>query len=137
MSESRIVNELHAAITEIRLQHEKVMQYYQRAEGLTAAGVEDFPALDFVLDGLIHYTIKCFDREEAMMKLVGYPRATEHLKSHDMFMRRLSGYRSRLLEGKYTANELVSLLKIWVTGHIEEQDRHFVDALQQVATKLA
>lgn len=133
MSKSRVVEQLHGGINEIRLQHKRVIQYYQQVEELIASGVEDFAALESVLDGLIDYTISSFDLEENLMKLVGYKQTGEHLKSHDMFMRRLSGYRGSLQKGKYAANELMSLLKIWKAGHLEEQDMHFLDALKQTA----
>ncbi len=134
MSESRVVSQLHEAINEIAFQHERVTQYYQRVEALIAAGVEDFPGLESVLEGLVQYTLSSFELEESLMKLVGYQQLADHRRSHEMFLRRLGSYRDRVQQGKYAAKELVSLLKIWMSGHIEDQDLHFVDVLQRVAS---
>ncbi len=131
MSDSGIAHQLRGGIKEIRSQHETLIQYSRRVEELIASGVEDFVALDSVLDGLILYTISSFALEESLMKLAGYLRIDEHLRSHDMFMRRLSGYRGNLQAGKYTANELMSLLKIWITGHVNLQDMDLMDALER------
>jgi len=133
MSRPPVEIQVQEGITEIRLQHEKLTRYYTQVESLIASGVENFSALDLALDGLIHYTTKCFDREESLMRLTGYPRTADHTRSHDMFMRRLNGYRSKLLEGKYSANEVMSLLKIWMNGHIEQQDLHLIESLQGFA----
>ncbi len=133
MGDSRAVRQLNDGINEIRSQHLRVIGYYREVEGLIASGAEDHHALESVLDGLILYTISSFDLEEQLMKQADYPQSAAHLRSHDMFMRRLSGYRSDLQAGKYTANELMSLLKIWSSGHIGGQDLDLIGALEQLA----
>lgn len=133
MNDSRVVRKLPEAISEIGSQHQKLTEYYRQVEALIVSGSEDFATLEAVLDGLIEYAIRCFDLEETLMKLVAYQHITEHLRSHDMFMRRLSGYRGRLMAGNYTANELMSLLRIWMAGHIHGQDKHFIGTLEGIA----
>lgn len=137
MRDSQAVNQLVNGINEIQLQHLRVIEYYHEVERLIASGAEDFNALESVLDGLILYTISCFDLEEDLMKRVGYQQSAAHLRSHDMFMRRLSGYRSDLQAGKYTVNELMSLLKIWTSGHLGVEDRDFIGTLERMAGKEA
>ncbi len=135
MSARQVSSRVHDGIAVMARHHRSLRVHYSQAEALIASDAEDFVALEAVLDGLIQYSISCFELEEALMKLVQYPRIDEHLKSHDMFMRRLSGYRGRLEAGKYTATELMSLLRIWMVGHVEEQDRHLIGALQGIAAK--
>ncbi len=130
MSKSRDRFQLHEGIHEIGFQHQQVWQYYKRVGSLLSSEVEDHVTLEAVMDGLVEYSINCFELEQRLMELVDYERAAEHLKSHDMFMHRLSGCRAKFLEGTYTANELMFLLKVWVTGHLEEQDAHLIGVLQ-------
>lgn len=130
MSKSRDGVYLHDGIHRIGFQHQQVGQHYRRVEALLASGIEDYAVLESVLDGLVEYSIDCFELEQSLMELVDYDRAAEHLRSHDMFMHRLSGCRSKFLDGTYTANELMFLLKVWTAGHIEEQDAHFITVLQ-------
>jgi hemerythrin len=137
MKSSHAAMDLHDGMHEIGLQHQRMTQYYRQMEELIAKGVADHAALESVLDGLIQYTITSFALEENLMEQTGYLHAAEHQKSHDMFMRRLSGYRSSLRSGRYVANELMSLLKIWVTGHIGQQDVDFIAAMKLAVNSAA
>ncbi len=128
---AEVATQLKNGIHEIASRHRQVIDYHHQMETLIAGGKEDFALLESVLDGLIEYTISCFDFEEQMMSLAAYPGLDEHVRSHEMFMRRLSGYRSSVRSGKYAANELMSLLKIWVGVHINGQDADFINVVKQ------
>lgn len=133
----QVASELQDGIREISEQHQRMLQYHKDMEQLIARGEEDRAALEAVLEGLIEYTITCFSFEENLMKISRYGKANDHQRSHDMFMRRLSGYRSSLQNGKYVANELMSMLTIWVNGHIKSQDMEFIDDVLKLARMAA
>jgi hemerythrin-like metal-binding protein len=80
-----------------------------------------------ILNVLVEYTEHHFRREEVLMALAGYPRTDEHVASHRRLEARVGTIRSLWAAGDRQAlnEEVLSLLKKWLTGHILEDDKAY------------
>ena len=86
--------------------------------------------IDDALQKLIEYTIFHFQREEAIMKVVGYP----NLENHKILHQKLALQATELAElwkekqNMETIKDLRKFLRTWLVGHIKEEDSKIFDA---------
>ena len=78
-----------------------------------------------VFEDLDRHIAEHFDCEERLFAQTGYPLAEEHRATHEAFRRRIADYRAgaRNANGTLVAAELLHLLKQWLTGHMQNEDR--------------
>jgi hemerythrin-like metal-binding protein len=70
---------------------------------------------------LIHFAV-----EDALMELFGYPKISEHQRTHQSFLSRLDNILN--ISMRKTANkEMLMLLEEWQTKHILGDDRDYVE----------
>ena len=80
-----------------------------------------------ILKRLSDYTLIHFAVEEGMMRLLDYPDYEEHKSEHDDLIEELQTLSAKLESGKKSVNfELLHFLKLWLTKHIQESDRHYI-----------
>lgn len=113
--------DLSVAIEEIDADHKILVSLLNKASdhSLSHKEVED------ILDELLGYTLHHFKREEAVMKVCGYPKLTEHQNLH----RRL-GEKAVRLSAEWRKEhspeiilELLEFLRAWLVKHIMEEDK--------------
>jgi hemerythrin-like metal-binding protein len=69
----------------------------------------------------IHFAV-----ENALMELFGYPKITEHQRTHQNFLNKLDHILN--ISTRKTANkEMLMLLEEWQTKHVLEQDRDYAE----------
>ena len=78
-----------------------------------------------VFEDLDRHIDEHFDCEEQLYAQAGYPLAKDHIASHEAFRRRIADYRASARNANATlvATELLYLLKQWLTGHMQNEDR--------------
>ena len=88
---------------------------------------DDRAVLRSVLDRLARYTATHFRHEEQILQEHGYPMLAEHKALHDEMQQRTIGLWSQI--DQPTIHELLTFLKNWWLGHIQEEDKQYVPYL--------
>ena len=80
-----------------------------------------------ILKRLADYTLIHFSVEEGMMRLLDYPDYDEHKAEHDNLIEEIQELQTKVAAGKKSVNfELLHFLKLWLSNHIQESDRHYI-----------
>jgi hemerythrin len=74
---------------------------------------------EFVVHDLLKYSIEHFDREETIMRDIGYPDILIHKKQHAWFTNKVS---SVIKSGIYNNDNIQSFLRVWLVNHIAIMD---------------
>lgn len=106
-----LINNLHDAVT--------------RREGKDIIGE--------TLDGMLEYGHTHFIDEERLMEAAGFPGYESHKKAHDTFLARLQTLKKQHAEEHTNVLniELMMMLSMWLTQHIQRVDRQYADFLQK------
>ena len=83
-----------------------------------------------VIEELVDYTQSHFAFEESLMKEAGYKFLEMHKKVHELFIRRVSDFTLRFAKGEDIAGEVHVMLVRWLSNHIANEDRDYVDAVK-------
>jgi hemerythrin len=124
--------ELELGIEVIDRQHERIVNYINDLEAAS-----HLPAADrssgvlAVIENAIEYTESHFSYEEAMLEEVGYPFLKAHNKLHELFIRRMNGYKQRFIEGEEVEGELRVTLARWLVNHIKSEDADYAKYVKQ------
>jgi hemerythrin len=111
-----IINELHDAI----------------ADGRGREVIAD------TLTRLADYTIWHFDREEQIMRRVGYPHLDEHVAQHGALIDELGKRAWELEVGEDAVTErTMAFLKDWIYTHLRTDDRNLVKYINATARPAA
>jgi hemerythrin len=100
---------------------------------LHASGGE--ASLAGALDALTSYTKEHFEREETLMRVIGYVRLSEHREAHHKLRSRLVEIRRHIEEAKATVappaevQKLIDLLRSWLLDHVFKEDMMLKPAL--------
>jgi hemerythrin len=86
--------------------------------------------VDEALHGLMDYVVEHFTDEERLMADLNYPSRSVHQALHAALSEQVAGYMLRYMNGDNTiAEEIVEFFGRWLTSHIMDADRDFVDWL--------
>lgn len=100
----------------------------------------DRAIVDNALSQLLAYAEDHLSAEESAMKLLKYPRASQHKASHAHFRRELASMRSNFVSGGRTSALCVSLeflLVDWFAQHIRFLDRDLAAFLRERGGEVA
>jgi hemerythrin len=114
---------MEIGISSIDQQHRQIVDYINTLSEAVAR--KDRRQVGDVLDELVKYTINHFSFEEFLMQHGEYPAFENHRKVHEMFRDRVLNYQSRLDRGDDIARELLRDLKVWLSDHIQRDDRDY------------
>lgn len=118
-------SDLETGIEEIDNQHKRIVDYINKLEG--AIEQHDRFGVGQILKELTDYTISHFAFEESLQEEAGYEMAKPHKAVHDLFARRVSGYKERHHAGQDIAPQLHSMLSTWLLHHIKRDDMAYVN----------
>lgn len=124
-------------VLSIRDQQAQMYRYAADVEKMIKEDAYNADSLNKIMEGLIDYGTTCFGYEDALMEQSGYPTAEEHVRSHRTFIRRIELFREEAGKGKNVTKELMSILRIWLVGHIEGQDAELLETLEYWVAKRA
>lgn len=120
-------SELNTGIEAIDNQHRRIVELINQ---LHAAQSQGEAVVGEVIEGLVDYTVSHFAFEEALMESAGYPFSRAHKRIHDLFIRRVSDYRTRYERGEDITEEVKGLLSRWLLSHILNEDENYVAAVK-------
>ncbi|MCB1915512.1 MAG: hemerythrin family protein [Rhodocyclaceae bacterium] len=85
-----------------------------------------------ILDELADYTRTHFMVEESLMRVSNYPEFEAHKHNHEELIAQVQALQEKLDSGQAAITfELLHFLKVWLTRHINEADKHFGDFFTQ------
>jgi len=120
-------NDLNTGIEVIDSQHKRIVDMINR---LDLAQTQGHAVVGKVIEELVDYTVSHFAFEESLMESAGYQFSRAHKRIHDLFIKRVSGYRTRYEQGEDIAEELKDLLSRWLFSHILNEDENYVGAVK-------
>jgi hemerythrin len=115
-------NSFLTGVKQIDEQHRHLVSLLNRSydEFVAGATVEKCRAL---LNDVFDYTCYHFMEEELWMSLNSYPKAGQHIKEHNLFIRRLKEIREENLQSDSTISlEIMTFLTTWIAEHILKSD---------------
>jgi hemerythrin len=95
---------------------------------LTLRASEGGASMTDALEALSRYAKEHFDREETLMRVIGYGRLAEHRDAHHKLRGRLQEIRRHIEVAKATVapphevQKLVELLRSWLLDHVMKED---------------
>ncbi len=104
-------------------QHRRIVDYINELD--VAFRKKDREKISEVLTGLTDYTITHFMFEEDLMVKSGYPLSDSHMKVHESFTARINEYVEQHENGKNITRKLMAELRIWLTQHINRDDKDY------------
>ncbi|NEX21853.1 bacteriohemerythrin [Thiorhodococcus mannitoliphagus] len=114
-------------------QHRRILDYINELD--VARSSNDREKVSEVLMGLVDYTRTHFAFEEDMMKQAGYPLSVSHKRVHDAFVAHIDNYAVQHESGKDVTRKLMSELQIWLTNHIQNDDRDYAPYASKILNK--
>lgn len=124
---------LATGITSIDDQHKRLIDL---VNGLAEAmrGGKSKDVITKVLEGLREYTKSHFGFEESAFERYGYPKAAEHVKSHESFVGRVDELIEQHQNGSIGLSvKVLNFLTEWVKNHIMNEDMAYVPFLKDKA----
>lgn len=122
-------DDLNTGIGVIDGQHRRIVDMINELYTAQQKGARE--GVGVVIEALVDYTISHFAFEEAMLEEAGYVFTKAHKRVHDIFIKRVSEYRTRFKQGEDVCDELRSLLGRWLFGHIRNDDQSYVAAVTE------
>lgn len=124
---------LSVGIEVIDTQHRRIIDYIN--DLYIARNDNDSAKVSEVLNGLVDYTRTHFVFEEALMQQAGYTLSESHKKVHDAFIAHINKYVQRHENGEDITRGLLSDLQIWLTNHIQNEDRDYAPYVSKMNNK--
>ena len=102
--------------------NELLSKYHQKS---------DYEVVLKALNSLVDYSVYHFSYEEYILKERGYPKIDAHVKLHDNFKNKISGFLSRLNSGdKDVMDGMIIYLIDWIKNHTHVEDLDYKNHMQ-------
>lgn len=121
-------DDLNTGISVIDNQHKRIVEMINQLQAVNAK--KDRAVIGNVIEELVDYTLSHFAFEEALMEDAGYQFTRAHKKIHELFIRRVSEYKTRFQAGEDVTEELQGLLGRWLFNHIKNDDAGYVGSVR-------
>jgi hemerythrin len=117
-------DEFSVGIAEIDDQHKGVAELFSVIDA-AIENREGWSDVFFKLEQLRDHARFHFALEEALMRMHGYSKLTEHIELHKHFLNKLDQLQMTTLSRHVTMNT-INYLSNWYTEHMKTQDQSFV-----------
>ena len=114
-------------------QHKRIVDFINELEKAQSIGNAGY--IDYVLEGLVDYTLTHFQFEEGLQERAGYQYVKAHKRIHAVFIKRIASFRERFKGGEDVTGELLFMLKTWLASHIKGDDRDYGELLRNLTSK--
>ena len=128
MAKTIWTSNLNTGIASIDKQHKKIVEYINQLDDAICSGGKKEQVAK-VIDNLVGYTISHFKYEEKMLEDAHYSFLKAHQNVHQLFIKRLGGYRERFKRGENISEELLTFMFTWLFGHIKHDDMDYVPSI--------
>jgi hemerythrin len=114
-------------------QHQRIVQYINDLHDVLKT--RDREKIAITIASIVDYTTSHFAYEELLMEKANYRLIEEHKKIHESFIKTVEKYQTSFREGRDIAGQLMAELQIWLTYHILNEDRAYVENVKQIFEK--
>jgi hemerythrin len=122
---------LELGIAKIDEQHRWLVDRINAMHDEIGKSAPDHGVIGDILESLVDYTMNHFIVEEEMFKRHGYPQIGQHLDEHNGFTGKIIQLLDAYQDGTANVgNEMMTLLKDWLTHHILVVDKSYVPFLK-------
>ncbi len=118
----RLTDELTTGVRAIDSQHAGFLDIYNSLLRVIATHHGERIVLSPILAELFSYIDYHFRTEEALMRSIAYPDYARHKKMHERMAEAFDDLCCRLDLGTADLDELVDMLRGWITGHMADVD---------------
>ena len=117
-------------IPEIDGQHRKIVELINT---LNDAFMKDQTktVVGRILDEMADYADYHFKTEEKLFKDKNFPFAKEHIAQHQGFIKKVQDYKRQFEAGTSVTFRVLVFLRKWLTDHILDSDREYVDIVKR------
>lgn len=122
-------SEYNTGIDVIDDQHKRILDFINEIDDNPDA--QDRIRIRQILNNIIDYTQSHFTFEESLQEEAGYKYRVPHKRVHDLFIKRIEGYRDLFEAGHSIENELYVVLSKWLINHIQHDDADYVGAVKE------
>ena len=122
-------------LDEIDEQHKSLLDILNRI-WFSIVNKSDASVVFSLIGELEKYTLAHFAAEETLMRVIDYPRFSDHKKEHQDFVARVAEEKKRAVESGKLSLDLMYFLRDWLVDHILASDKHYAEfTLQAKAPK--
>jgi hemerythrin len=119
-----LIRNIDLGLQEIHRQHQGLINEIDRLTAWRENG-HALPAIFNMVSALRDYVIRHFRYEEQFLRLHGYPTLDEHIEEHQALTDKVKRFEDQILAGDDIDQDLMALLKEWLTTHIGSEDEAF------------
>jgi len=116
-------------IKQIDDQHKKIVEFINTLN-LAVLDNNSDDKIESILDEMSKYAIYHFKTEEDMFRKYDFPLLNEHVEEHAAFINKVADFRSKFDQGQSITFRLMSYLRNWLSDHILDSDREYVDIIK-------
>lgn len=114
------------------IQHQKLFDYINNLAVAIEKGHSKQQTYE-TLKELVRYCRTHFQAEEALMRDAGFPHLQDHILVHREFYRKTEDYvKDAFQDGADVGEEVLSMLKDWLTEHILGMDQRYIPFLERL-----
>ncbi len=128
MAQLKWTPDLSVGISEIDRQHRRIVDYINRLDEIGRHGERS--QILGVIEELTEYTHSHFQFEEDLLEQSGYELVNGHRRIHQMFIKRVEGFRMKFRGGEDIAMELQEMLVNWLRTHIRNEDGAYAERVR-------
>jgi hemerythrin len=121
--------DLNTGIDVIDHQHRRIVDFVNDLEAAQVLG--DQKKIKGVIADCVDYTLSHFTFEESLQAEAGYLYCKPHKKVHELFVRKINEFQSRMEMGEDVSAELHGVLSRWLVNHIKHDDADYVSAVKE------
>ena len=124
----------NTGITVIDGQHKRILKYINDLQEACDNG-RPRKTVEKILIKLVEYTTTHFAFEESLLTDSKYDKIKEHVRSHELFEKKLSELEKKYKSGEDVAVLLIQLLSKWLFEHILIEDSQYVNSINDFFLK--
>jgi hemerythrin len=117
-------------IPEIDKQHKKIVELINTLNEAFMKNQTKGKLME-VLNDMADYADYHFKTEEKIFTDRNFPFAKEHIEQHQYFIKKVQDYKSKYEEGHSVTFRVLIFLRKWLTDHILDSDREYVDIVRR------
>jgi hemerythrin len=127
---------LSVGVVSLDNEHKKLVEILNGLHDEMLRGNAGAAVMGTLLGKLAGYVQTHLAREEALFKVNAYPKATAHIREHDVFRKKLSELETAHKAGRAgISTETMKYLKEWLMAHILGTDMQYKEFFQSKGVK--
>ena len=110
-------------------QHKKIVELINRLN-IAVLNKDADLKIKGLLDEMTDYADYHFKTEESYFREYHYPLLEEHMNQHNAFIEKVKDFKAKYEAGQSITYRLMNYLRKWLTNHILDSDREYVDIIK-------